>query len=318
MKTKQERINDRVRRITKLEDETILRYSEDIDYDEELSRYDIMMEHFVLGDLDEAFLTDVTKDMSRDEVKALFDLVRPYASLCFAKGDVNYWLESLENAYVSDYQLIAASIFDNFDYLLELARDGGRDVLEQLVSLKESPELQDVSVIQYLRDYFIDDRALKTVLMDMAEEDSPYDIFSNEQKAILFTYPEGTLYSYGNVDGKKAIKIISPYVLGSRMFNDFHQYISTELINNISEQNINEVAEILTNFFKDDSFIFEDAALDLSVRYRDYLRQNNVVLANENMKIVYDEDGSEIEKAWDSGDGVLGSSYEAPYSGGIK
>ncbi len=318
MSNRREEITDRVKRITKLEEETILRYSEEIDYDDNLSMYDVMIKHFALGDLDDVFLTDVTKNMSKDEAKKLFDLVRQYVSLCFAKGDVDYWVCSLENASAVDYQFIATSIFDNYDYLLELAKDGGEAVLKQLVALRENKDLQDAAVIQYLRDYFIDDRALKVVLMDMTEENSPYDIFSNEQKAILFTYPEGTLYSFGEVDSSKVVKITSPYVLGSRLFNDFHQYISSDLIGDISSQNVDEVSKLLTNFFSDDSFDFEEAAFDLSVRYRDYVAQNDMDFDSEVEGVVYDVDGNDIKNAWDSGDGVLGSSYEVPYGGGTK
>lgn len=314
MKIKQERIKDSVKRIIKLKDEVILRYSENIDYDDELSLYDVMMEHFVKGDLDDVFLTDTTKDMSAIETKQLFDLVRPYVELCFAKGDVDYWLDSVENAMISDYEFIAASIFDTFDYLLEVAKAGGKNVLEQLVALRECEFLRDEAVLQYLRNTFINDQTLKKVLVDMAAEDSYYKIFSNEQKGVLLNYPEGTLYSYGEGN----IRITSPLILGRRMFNDFNQYISDDLIGDITEQNTNEVIKTLSNFFEDDSFNFADTALDLSVRYSDYMLENNVVLNNETMNIVYDNDGNDLCKAWDTGVGVLGSSYEIPYGSGSK
>lgn len=314
MKTKQERIEDSVKRIIKLKDEVILRYSEDINYDEELSLYDVMMEHFVNGDLDDVFLTDTTKEMSDAEAKQLFDLVRPYVGLCFAKGDVDYWLDSVENAMISDYEFIAASIFDTFDYLLEVAKDGGKNVLDQLVALRECEFLHDEAVLQYLRNTFVNDQVLKTVLVDMAKEDSYYKMFSNEQKGILLNYPEGTLYSYG--DGN--VRITSPLILGSKMFNDFNQYISDELIGEVTDQNVNDVMKTLSSFFEDDSFNFADTALDLSVRYSDYMLENNIVLNNETMNIVYDNDGEALRKAWDSGTGVLGSSYEIPYVPGTK
>lgn len=314
MKSKYERKKDNAKRILRLKDATILRYSEEIDYDDELSLYDVMMEHFTNGELDKAFLTNVTKGMSKDEKKELFDMVRPYIGLCFAKGDVDYWLNSVENAALSDYEFIAASIFDNYNYLLELARDGGVDVLEQLVSLRENDDLHDQAVIQYLRESFVDDRALKVVLFAMSEPDSEYNMFSDEQKGTLLNYPEGTLYSYG--DGK--IRITSPYILGSRMFNDYNQYISSDLIGEVTIENIADVNHVLTNFFQDDSFNFEDTVLDLSARYRDYMVQNDIILTDEVMDVVYDTDGRNIQVAWNNGDGILGSSYEIPYVGGTK
>lgn len=314
MKTKYERIKDNTKRIIRLKDATILKYSEEIDYDDELSLYDVMMEHFAEGELDSAFLTSITKGMSKEEKKKLFDMVRPYVGLYFAKGDVDYWLESVENASLSDYEFIAATIFDNYNYLLELARDGGLDVLNQLVALKENNDLRDQAVIQYLRDSFVDDRALKAVLFAMAEPNSEYNMFSDEQKGTLLNYPEGTLYSYG--EGK--IRITSPYILGSRMFNDFNRYISSDLIGAVNASNLGDVTNALKNFFADDSFNFEDTVLDLSARYRDYMVQNDVILNDEVMDVVYDTDGRDIQVAWNNGDGILGSSYEIPYVGGTK
>ena len=93
------------------------------------------MEHFVKGDLDDVFVTDVTDGMSEDEKRKLFDLVREYNGLCFAKGNVEYWLDSLENTFVADFDMIAYNILDSYNYLLNLAKHGGKRFLEQLSNL---------------------------------------------------------------------------------------------------------------------------------------------------------------------------------------
>lgn len=316
MSSKYERINDNVKRLAKMKDATILKYNEDIDYDDNISLYDVMMKHFALGEFDDAFLTNVTKGMTNDEKKDLFNIVRPYIDLCFAKGDVNYWLDSVENAAPTDYDFIAVCILDNFDFLLEITKEKGVNVLSQMQSLRENPYLREQPIVQYLRDPFIDDRVLKVVLCDMAEDNSYYNMFSNAQKGTLLNYPEGTLYSYGD----EQIRITSPYILGSRMFNDFYKYLSVESIGQVTSENINYVNTTLTDFFADDSFDFEDTVLDLSARYRDYKVQTGKFLDLDKgfKEIVYDDDGRDIQIAWDKGDGILGSSYEIPYVGGTK
>ena len=141
MKTKQMKIEEGIKRLEKLKQETILRYTADIDYDQDLSLYDVMIEHFAKGDLDDAFDSSYLEGMSEQERKELFNLTREFVGLCFSKGDADYWLDSLEDTPVADYSLIAYSIFNSFDFLLGLAKEGGRDALEQLVALRACKEL---------------------------------------------------------------------------------------------------------------------------------------------------------------------------------
>ena len=153
-----------------------------------------MINHFAKGDLDDCFDSDVFEGMGNSEREELCNLVREYVGLCFSNGDVDYWLDSLENTPISDYNLIAYSIFNSYEYLLELAKDGGKDVLELLVSLRASDELRDTAVVSYLRNTFIDDKVLSAVLLEMAKEGSYYKVFTDEQKGMLLNYPEGTLF----------------------------------------------------------------------------------------------------------------------------
>ncbi len=311
MKSKQARIEDSIERLKHLKNETILRYTEEIDYDEDLSLYDTMMEHFINGDLDDAFITDVTNGMTDEEKKELFDLVREYNGLCFAKGNVEYWLDSLENTFVADFDMIAYNILDSYNYLLNLAKHGGRRVLEQLAALRENDELRDVAIVEYLRNSFVSDGCLTAILLDMSDEDSLYEMFSNEHKGHLLNYPEGILYHYG--DNK--IKLISPLVLGSRLYNDYHEDFSDQLIEEVDDENLSSTISLLKDFFNDDSYDFYDAVIGLSERYRDYFRQQDMILNNDDMVVVYDDNDDDIQDAWNTGDEFLGGAYDTPYNG---
>ena len=306
MKTKQERIDHSIQLLEQLEQETIVRYTEDIDYDQELSLYDVMLNHFAIGDFDNTISDYVFKNMDNIESQKLFRLVGEFRGLCFYKGDVQYWLNSVEDFPVADYSLVAYSILDNYIYLLELAKSGGRKVLEQIVSLRENDELKEIALVDYLRTSFVDNRVLSAILLDMSDDNSFYDIFTNEQKGILLTYPEGTLYSYS----EDSIKITSPLILGLQIYNN----INEEKIDTIDEANINSLVWDLTQFFKDDSLDFENEVLLLADKYRDYIRKKDFILDNEFIDVVFDTDGDEIQDAWLFGDEMLGSTYDTPYS----
>lgn len=306
METKQDRINESVTRLEKLINETIIRYTDEIDYDQDLSLYDVMMRHFVNGDLDDVFVTNVITNMSKSEKKALFELVREFQGLCFYRGNPEYWLDSLENTPVQDYSLIAYSILDSFAFLLELAKDGGRDVLEKLVAIGSYGEFQNEAVIGYLRTTFADNQALSAVLLNMAEKNSKYDIFTDEQKAILLSYPDGSLYSYL----KDEIRITNPLVLGVQIYNNVE---SEQLIDTIDEENMEPLLGDLKEFFIGGYFDFYDEVLILTDKYRDYVRKNNISLSTSNPRIINDEYSEVIQDAWLVGDEVLGGAYDTPY-----
>lgn len=311
MKTKQMKIEEGIKRLEKLKQETILRYTADIDYDQDLSLYDVMIEHFAKGDLDDAFDSSYLEGMSEQERKELFNLTREFVGLCFSKGDADYWLDSLEDTPVADYSLIAYSIFNSFDFLLGLAKEGGRDALEQLVALRACKELRDTALVTYLSNTFIDDNVLSKVLLEMSSKGSYYDIFTDEQKGILLNYPEGTLYAYGDDE----IRITSPLVLGVQMFNHVNDDAP---ITEINDDEVDALLVTLNEFFRDEDFSFEDETFALVDKYRDYVRKNNVRLITEVKNIVNDAESNLIQDAWASGDEVLGGTFDTPYTGGSK
>lgn len=297
----------------KLKQETILRYSDEIEYDANLTFYDVMISHFVAGDLDLVFVSSVVEGMSDDEKKDLFDLTREYNGLCFHRGNTLCWLDSAENALAADYDMIAYKVIDNYNYLLSVAKYGGRPILELLKELSQVQAFDDSCIVDFFRNSFIDDKALTAVLSDMSKEKSFYNIFTDEQKVALLCNPEGTLYSYIN---PREIRIISPLLLGAQLCNEY----SSNGVYSIDEDNSEDLVLQLSEFLRSEemSFEFNDAIFDLSSRYRDYILQKDLVVGNNNFKILYDITGTDIQKAWNCGDGVLGGSIDAPYSANSK
>lgn len=311
MDTKQDLIDIGIQRLEKLKQETILRYTDEIEYEQDLSLYDVMMNHFVNGDLDDVFITDAIIGMDKKDARALFELTREFVGLCFYKGDSDYWLDSLENTPISDYNLIAYSILNSYDYLLNLAKVGGRNALEMLISLRAFDDIRDSAIVNYLKNTFISEDVLDSILLSMSDVNSQYRIFTDEQKGILLSYPEGTLYSYDS----DSIKITSPLVLGVQIYNSLN---SDMPISNLDKGNIDDVISTLSIFFRNENINFQHDVLTLVDKYRDYVRKNNIVFEKSSEDIVINQDDSIILEAWRLGDEMLGGTYDTPYVGGIK
>lgn len=305
MKSKVKKVDAGIKRLEVLKGETILRFADEINFDSDVSLYDAMIEHLVKGDLDDAFMTDVTNDMSPSEKKSLFRLVRNYYDLCFIKGDSEYWIDSLEDTPIFDFDLIAYSILDSFNFLLNIAKKGGKEVLDKIEALRNCSDLQDAAIINYLRNSFVNDEVLTTVLLDASKKDSFYNLFTDDQLGNLFILPEGTVYYYSD---ENEVKLVSPLVLGLEIYNR----ANLEQIDLENTDDLEAVAIDLKTFFAKGDFDFQLQVLNLSDRYRDYFRKNNVTIGDE-VKIVSDSDGSMIRKAWQSGDAFLGGMIDSPY-----
>lgn len=190
----------RIERLEKLKQATIINFTDRINYNNKLELYNTLLENVFNGNFDDMFLTKNLDGLSNEEKKNIFELARKYSSLCFFEGNSNYWLDSVEGVYLSDTDLVAYKLLDNYDFLLRVARECGEDSLKELVSFQEAKlsENQDIRifdgkvVIDYLRGIFVDDDVLIDTIKDMTNS---YKEFSTEQKAILCQYPEETLYS---------------------------------------------------------------------------------------------------------------------------
>jgi len=212
---KKERRRYGVARLRELKDAAIILDLETMDVEDDLALYDSIFHCFARGELDNQFESIVFDGMSEDDRVKLIDLVKDYRGLCFYNGKAEYWLDSLEHIAISDSELITYSIFDNYDYLLELGKKGGRRVLELLNAFQDSGYINS-SVVEYLRQSNVDDEVLETILLEMSREDSLYNVFSDEQKALLLGNPVGTLYTYTE-DG---VEIKSPIKLACELYVD--------------------------------------------------------------------------------------------------
>lgn len=197
--------NIKVERLEKIRQADIINFTGVNNFDDNMELHENLLERVFFGVYDDIFLTEKLEGLSDAEKKEVFELARKYKSLCFYNGDFDYWLDSIEGVSLSDLDLVCIKILDNYDYLLGLAREGGEETLKKLNEIVKTMKIE-ASAIEYLRNGFDTDELLSKILIDMAKEDSPYNIFSDSEKGSLLTYALGNLY-YKEKDG---FRVISP------------------------------------------------------------------------------------------------------------
>ena len=190
-------INDKIKqwgyRLEDLKQESLLRYLDYIDLNNEMDLYDVMIRAIAKGDLIDYYSSPVFDSLKEEEISKIKKTFQENHSLCFYDGDINYWLDSLEGVTLQDLDLSVVRLFDHFDFLMGLIKEN-EDSIPLLKSFQKSHIFQSNSVIDTLRNTFLDDDALKKCIHEVSSSNSLYKGLNDEEKAILFTYPNHILY----------------------------------------------------------------------------------------------------------------------------
>ena len=209
MRKKRRNIEEEARecdiRLETLKQATIENYLTEIDSNNDL--YEVLINKLVEGKLDNWFYAPELNHLDGEKRREVFELARDFASLCFFQGDVNQWLESVEGVSLEDMGYTCMKILDNYNFLLNLANQGGLEALKEVERFGTSnylngPEIYgtDVpSIIEKLRNNFADDELLISILRKMTF-DPAYQDLSTDEKVILCSYPEGNLYTFSEDD----------------------------------------------------------------------------------------------------------------------
>lgn len=251
-------IKESTKRLEDLKQATLVNYLENIDLSDDRALYDEMMYHFVEGDLDDEFYSSIYDGLEIDDKKSLQDLTRKYISLCFYDGDVNNWVDSVENVPL-DYELIAMKLFDNYNFLLRIARDGGEDALKELKRFQKCEGYHENAAIDYLRNTFLSDTILRKIILEMTKKDSLYKVFTVEQRASLCRFPEGTLYSF-DFDNEK-VKVSSPLSLAL----EINRRVNSEELKDLQENPDLLFEALLISLRKANEF--DEVILDMNADY---------------------------------------------------
>lgn len=211
----------RIKRLEELKDALIISDLSETNLDNLLETYDSMLYKTFSGEFDDAFLSDNLTGLDEEKRAEILALSRKYNSLCFYLGEFDNWLDSIEGVTLSDLDLTAMKLLDNYDYLIRLAKNGGEDVLKFLSKFQGSELFKRGAIIALLRSSFYSDEILEKVLIEMVKEDGNYKDFNDKQKLVLCNYPEGVLYKVNEdksidiVPGSELKKLITKAFIGS-------------------------------------------------------------------------------------------------------
>ena len=211
-----EKIFESNKRFEDLKNSVLLRFLDSIDLDEEsMDLCDKIIYYFCKGELDNEFYSSLLTILSEEERKEILKLVHEYLDLCFYDGNSEYWIDSVEGIPLKDAQFICLKILDNINFLVKIALSGGRRALEFLRIFSDKEYYSDSSVIEYLRNSFGYDDVLENIILEMSKEDSSFNVFDENQKAILCGSPQGVLF----FEDETEVKYSNPSLLATRISN---------------------------------------------------------------------------------------------------
>ena len=236
--------DEKIDRLEKLKQATILNYGEGIDFNNEIELYENMLIHVFNGDFNESFLTDYIDEV--DDKESVIKLANKYMSLCFYQGSFEYWLDSIEGVSLSDLDIISLKLLDNYDFLLRIANSGGEDALKELLKFQRNDAFEGESVIDHLRNVFDNDNVLEHVIIEMTRKDGAYSSFTDYQKIALCSSPSGIIF---DVEGNKVyhtisiidtLSLLKHYVLGDET-DEYSDEDFTKILKGMSKDEFEDI-----------------------------------------------------------------------------
>ncbi len=281
-----EKVKKATERLETLKKLTLEKYLDEIDdLNSDILIYDVMFHHLVKSDFDEEYEFSALKNADNNEKKEVKSFLPKYMHLCFYDGSVDYWSDSTEIKQNSDYDLVAAKVLDNYDFLITLALDGGEEALEELDKLKDKEYYVDSSVVEYLRNTFFNDDVLIKTILNMTAKNNLFKVFTDEQKEVLFRYPEGVLYFYDN----ESVKLVNPLFLAKELCSR-----NDVILDGNMEKVALNVTEQLRQISKEE---FDSLVFDLSDDYLSNMANTMYRGSFSDLPVVND-DGSYSDKIW--------------------
>lgn len=251
---------EQILRLEKLKQATIINYFSDISFSSEMALYDSMIHHLFYGDFDDIFESSSLIGVDFEERTEIFKLVRKYKNICFFQGNVDCWSDSVEGVSLNDLDFVCMKLLDNYDFLLKIAKDGGERVLNLLFHFQDNYELIDGSLIDHLRNTFVNDDVLKTILIEMSKAEGKYSDLSTDELVVLCMYPEGILYDSSH----EKVRLIPPKVLISKI-NDYVFGVQNDEYDAFLS---------LRKLFSNNDYLFEDVIFSISHDSQSNLKQN--------------------------------------------
>lgn len=268
-----EDVSKKFKVLENLKNAVLSNYLDEINIGEELDFYDNLVRHFVCGNLDDYFDSYVFDNMSNKTKKDILNVIHNYQNLCFYNDNPIYWIDSVSDIPVEDYNLIIYQLLDNFDFLIKMFIVGGEKSLKLFENYAKS-KYRDryLSAVESIRRNFVNDDILFEVFNDISDPDTMFDVFTDNEKNILLEYPEGVLYFYDNGE----IKITDSLLLSLELY--FR--INGESYNLDNRSDFIQVASQLSGFFMNEDE-FEKNVIDMFFEYQEKLGLDSHVVMND-------------------------------------
>ena len=243
--------------VKKLKDITVLRYLDEIDFENENSVYEVLLRHLFSGDLDEDYSNNYLDNFDTDEKYEILKNCEKYSHLCLIYNDYSKFDESV-NSHVNDKDFILLKLLENFDFITRLYLVN-EDILEELSKYENNLKVNSYSVIETLREDFSNDDILIDCLNRMVVENKFYDMFSCERRSILYDYPIGLLYIKEEDKFKsKSILDVATYI---------YNYVAKDDITSEEVRDNPLLVSQISKFLNGDLFDFKETISKISDDY---------------------------------------------------
>ena len=237
----------------KLKDTVLLRFLDEIDLEDEDSLNLVLLKHLLNGELDDVYSNKYICNLGESEKKELLNKSRNYIYLLFNSGDYKKYDESID-CPIDDKDFMLYRLLDNYDFLIRLVVNN-REILEELNKYKDSFDFNSFSVIETVRNSFNNDEILISSISKFIEEEKIYKLFDNDQRNVLYEYPNGVMY--GLIDGN--YKPYSSLEIATNIYN----YVSDDDVT-IEEVNDNpNLISQLSKFIHGNYFDFKNIVIDM-------------------------------------------------------
>ena len=240
-------VSDKSAIFQKLKDATILNYLSDLNLDYEIHRYDSLVNHLFHGDFDDILVRSLPflKSIDVEDREDILSTAKDYSHFCFFDGSIDNWVNSIEKLPVDDYDFTAYQLFEQYVFLIDLVSSVSMSQLEKISDIISHLSVSDLSVIETLRVCFLNDELLKDTLIDMTDENSSYSLFSDQEKALLLSYPRDNIFSVSTMEK------IDPTTIAINIYNDMNH---TDIKESDFLQGSDIKEKILTSFKDEQKF----------------------------------------------------------------
>ena len=242
------------RSIIELKDLTVLRYLDEINFDDADSIYVVILRHLFNGDFNKEYTNKYLEEFNIDEKIKILNNCSKYSHLVLLNNDYSKYDESIDS-YNRDRDYLLLKVLDDYDFLIRLYLINS-DILDELTLYGESFGLNRHSVIEELRNDFLDDEILVECLNRMVSENKYYNLFDESRRSVLYDYPYGLLFAkYNN-------RFISRSVLD--VATGIYNYVAKDNIDSSEVSDNPLLVNQISKFLNGNLFDFKDIIIKLN------------------------------------------------------